>query len=390
VQDEQRRFDLGDPKDRTLWLLTGYLKTRVDAGAVVFSLPRSPEVDGLLVAWSRGEAVLEDLALPLEWHLTHTAVSAEDTSRVEEAAWCVHLIEEIEARIAAYIDALFDEPQDGEDHDEDQPSEQPAVPHLLYRIEQLEQALQQERRRAVDGRMVAFANRLRQEIGRATRGLGGFSVLVLELDPTESGRVSVEEVGKTLQSTLRDYDHCCQMGHRRFVLVCPGADEEACGFIVPRIRSRLLAEHLNVYIGTGTWDRHSSASGLLRRAEEQMERDRRRQCEGEVELDSVPAALVEDRRDLGRPTPVHFEGHETQLQLQAFRHNRGVRLRLPLHFLRLGTLVELAPNSLGREVGRLTTVAIGGGGVEGKVPVLDLEVSMEMLGGDPFASFCSQ
>ena len=171
-----------------------------------------------------------------------------------------------------------------------------------------------------------FAERLQAELSRCTRHDQPLAVaLVEEIDGAPGAHIG---------EGLRAYDVVCE-AQGRSLLILPGAGPAACAVVVARLRQRL--EGSRVAVGTACFSADgSSAAELVAAADRSLERDRTRQLEGRVELDRIPPSMVEGLERDNQETTVWFRGLPKRLPVQVLRTQAGVRLKLPLSFLRSG------------------------------------------------------
>jgi diguanylate cyclase (GGDEF)-like protein len=198
-----------------------------------------------------------------------------------------------------------------------------------------------------------FAQRLGEELARASRLGGPLSIVLLEVCGIDHIRAGVSEVlvqlaWESLRRCLREYDVCCHISPHEMRVILPGASADDCASVIARIRQRADAERKptcpapQICAGTATWPQQGSGMlMLIDQAQLALRDDRRRLLAGEVEIGAVPPSMVESRRGAEvHPTSVWFEGFPHQVQVEAVQTPNGVRLRMPLRFLRLGSTVQ--------------------------------------------------
>jgi len=133
---------------------------------------------------------------------------------------------------------------------------------------------------------------------------------------------------------------------------------------------------VQVCVGTGTWPEDgTNPTGLVTRALQALRQDRRRMHDGQVDIDEVPPSMVERRRrDRSQPARVLFEGFPQQVSVKAVETPEGLRLRMPLRFLRIGSAVQF-DLAEGSTTGVLKNAVLGRTSTADSVPMLYLEVS---------------
>jgi GGDEF domain-containing protein len=172
----------------------------------------------------------------------------------------------------------------------------------------------------------------------------------------------IRQVAKQIANCMRDYDLCCRIGPREFMIIFPGASTEGCSSIVSRLSQRLAEARIEegVRIGSATWDDDgTTAKDLIRSAEHSVESGQRGSTSREAE----------------RLTTVWFEGVANAIRAKAVQTAEGLRLRVPLGFVRVGASVSFDAGDGGRRTGRVAEAAIGGGRRSAPVPVLQVDVN---------------
>jgi hypothetical protein len=179
--------------------------------------------------------------------------------------------------------------------------------------------------------------RLAEEISRATRQELELSLVTVSLlDPEADG------VGQLLGRSLRDYDVLSRGGDGQYRILLPGAGSDDCAVVVARLREKL---EVAVAVGTATFPEDgTTARQLMAAAQRAHARDVARQVDGTVEMDRVPASMVESISGSfsgERSATVWFSGLPRRMVVQVLMTMDGVRLKLPLSFLRKGQRFRL-------------------------------------------------
>jgi hypothetical protein len=192
----------------------------------------------------------------------------------------------------------------------------------------------------------------------------------------------VRESGARISGCLRDYDICSRSKTAEFMILLPGATEEACASVIARLRGKVTAAErsgpeLEICVGTASWPQDgSTVAELVEQVERSLERDRQRVQRGEVELDSIPPSMVERRaREEEQPHTVWFEGFPQEVRVSAVPTSRGLRLKMPLRFLKRGASVQLTPPEGRPSEGTLQDTVLGRGGPSDAFPMLYMSVS---------------
>lgn len=233
-----------------------------------------------------------------------------------------------------------------------------------------------------------FHKRLQDEISRARRGLGPFSLIFVELVDVGHHRISPEELQKAnelLVRSLRPYDTCCLGYATEFRILLPGATYDDCAAIVARLRATLVAgsklgQLVNAGFGTATWPTNGkSADALLDQARGGMRADQQRLCQGEVEFDGgIPSSMVEDIRSRQpHTTKVKFKDFPKPIQVKALPTPKGLQLKLPLSFLRTGAVLELTLDEGQRYTGMLEATFMRRPRATEGTPVMYLDVTTD-------------
>lgn len=388
---------LDRPGDRIRFMLTVYLKTieGLDPrdGAPVFSMPRSKEVDSLLRSLGSGGTTVDDLALALTRH--HFSPISPDPAALREG-WArqtarrIHAVIGLEPRLKAYIQALLE--RDGEAADGASP--RLTGPEVTVEAEPpppMPQAPRPARRPGTQSGIYRahgryFEQRLAEEVSRASRGNGFLSVLLVRVDGLEpydeqQGEAVVSLILQGVRSTLREYDICNRTAGDTFSIILPEANHQDCAAVVARLRKRVAASlvgalPVQVHVGTATWPEDGSKpEQLVGWAAASLADDRRRQLRGEVALEGIPPSMVEGRRtDASYPASVLFEGFPQQVRVNAVQTPEGLRLRMPLKFLRIGSSIHFDLPE-GSTTGVLTHAVLGRTSTGEHVPMLYLDVS---------------
>ena len=91
----------------------------------------------------------------------------------------------------------------------------------------------------------------------------------------------LSQVAQRLLKTLRPYDSIGRYGGEEFLAVLPNCDTEIAHSVAERLRQCVDGEpmvaddvkvHVTLSLGTATWDERSSATELLRYADDAMYR----------------------------------------------------------------------------------------------------------------------
>jgi hypothetical protein len=180
--------------------------------------------------------------------------------------------------------------------------------------------------------------RLAEEISRAARQELELCLLTVSLlDATAH-----PGVGQLLGASLRDYDVLSRGGDGQYRVLLPGVGPDDCAVVVARLREKLDAA---VAVGTASFPGDgTSVSQLLASAQKARARDVARQVDGTVEMDRVPASMVESISGSlsdERFATVWFNGLPRRMSVQVLMTMNGVRLKLPLSFLRKGARFRL-------------------------------------------------
>jgi hypothetical protein len=212
-------------------------------------------------------------------------------------------------------------------------------------------------------------------VSRAGRENGIFSVVLI--DCVEEGLDQVIRASaRIISAGLRGYDICCRTAPTEFTILLPGARADACASIVSRIRMQLAETWPGqpIYIGTATYNVDGkSAEQLLKQAHHRRNEDLRRQTEGEIEIGGIPASMVETPPpELSATTIIWFEGIRQPIRVQTVPTDGGLRMRLPLTFLRIGSSIRFDRGNGIASTGTLQETVVGGAG--SAFPVLQLEV----------------
>jgi diguanylate cyclase (GGDEF)-like protein len=172
---------------------------------------------------------------------------------------------ELEARVAERTDAL-----------ERQNAELERVNDVIARLARTDALTGLANRRALD-------ESLPRERERARREQKPLAALALDLDHFKRvndnwghavGDLLLAAVGETLRSSVRPYDLAVRTGGEEFLLLLPGAANEAAAMIAERIRGRIgqlvvegLPERVTASAGVAVLSAAESANELLARAD---------------------------------------------------------------------------------------------------------------------------
>ncbi len=131
----------------------------------------------------------------------------------------------------------------------------------------------------------AWDERLEEELERARRSGGALSVLVIDLDDFKrvnddhghlAGDRLLQAVARSWRMAVRGGgDFLARLGGDEFAVLAPGSDARGARRLARRLE-RALPSGVAVSIGIATWNRAESAAELLRRADEDMYRVKRR------------------------------------------------------------------------------------------------------------------
>lgn len=117
-----------------------------------------------------------------------------------------------------------------------------------------------------------------QELNRAQRSKYPVSIMIIDLDRfkkinDEYGHLHGDDVLKrtadTLRRVLRDADAPCRWGGDEFAVLLSECDLEQAGIVVGRLRDE-LGESPGFSIGTATWRRGLSLTGLFHEADQSL------------------------------------------------------------------------------------------------------------------------
>jgi GGDEF domain-containing protein len=233
----------------------------------------------------------------------------------------------------------------------------------------------------------SFERKLDAELGRGRRqstrvSLALLHCLATEGDPDQELDAAVlGEVEELVRSSLRVYDIVEQARDQEFRLILPGASHNDCAAVIARIRQRLAAskEPLQLCVGTATSPGEgTTGADLLTRAARAREQDRQRLLSGEVEIDSIPASMVERfARQQEHPSTIWLGGVPLRMPVRVLRSDRGIRLKLPLSFLRRGTSFRIDLDHGKHCSGVLQGAVLGRYRAADQTPVVYLEVQTE-------------
>jgi GGDEF domain-containing protein len=432
---------LDRPGDLLKFLLTFYVKTTEGLDPVdsspVFSLPRNREVDRLLCELSRGRLVTEELLRALSRH--HNSPfndGAEELTSgwARETANKIHQLPKLRDRLGAYIEAVeehqahvgfeegtaadglvfsidaeppearlktvepeaepaSDEPEQPEPAEPSAEAAGPPVDHeaddtTITPLESFEERTptptwaRSEDELTWDQERHYFQRRLSEELSRAGRDNAQLSVVVVQVRLLQESWETSDLVEESIRGSLREYDICCRTAMSEFHIILPGAGVDVRLMVVQRLRKRIAADlaGLSVHLGVGvaTWPEDGSrAEDLLEEVNVALIEDRHRQMIGAGRR----FAPVDDQVYL---TTVSFEGFPQPVRVQAVQTPQGIRLRMPLKFLRRGSWVRLlspagstdlvAGHAEATHSTGVLTEAVLGRGNHGPVPMLYVDV----------------
>lgn len=365
-------FHLDRPADRLRFMLTFYLKTASGLDptdpAPVFSLPRSEAIDRLLRRMAAGQEITDELTAALtRHHGDPISGDPEALSRgwAREAARRVHGVNGLERRLRSYLDAL-ELREDDEGEVVSLQAEPPSEPALLARrtrprpLEDKPMPFEQERTWTAERHY--FRRRLAEEVSRCGRDGAPLSVVMVRARGIQHGaRSSLSLVEDSIRRGLREYDIFCHTAAGEYRLILPGADGRACALVTERLRRRVtaaLADGPALHVGFGCASWPEQGGDLVEEASVALigERQRAPLAAGRPELDPYP-------------TTVWFEGFPQQVKVQATPTPQGIRLRMPLRFLRRGSAIRLESKGA-----VLVDAALGRGKAADTVPTLYVDV----------------
>lgn len=410
---EQLDAFLGEIDSRSRDRLAGYLETvnspTPEYPGPIFVMPRSEELDHLLC----------QLAARADWRCATSVLAALERlhsdklpppiaatgSWPRELARTVHLLDGLEDRLSGYVATYLKmmvaegppHPTPGRRAEDraaapavqtDAPSPATQEQHDLQElVQRLRHEVAVLRRGAVvdpgSGLLNRsfFLRRLAEEASRAGREQAPFSVVLCDCIDAANGKKDegIAAGAQVIASGLRGYDLCCHTAPAELAVLLPGASTAGCASIVSRIRQRVAGSWPDrpLYCGTATWQADGHSTGeLLRHAIDRCIQDYRRQKDGVVAMDDVPASMVEEPPpDPGTATTIWLQGINQPVQVQAVPSPGGLRMRLPLTFLRTGSAVRFDRGDGILDYGTLAATVVGGS-CESGCPVLQLEVSL--------------
>ena len=352
-----------------LGLLERYLATEISDGVVRFVLERSVEVDRLLYFWAVGG---QDAAGDLECELALVGRAPRGESAGAVGARAVHPLPALASRLGAYLGVLWKNRQlTAGGHDDTVPvspgDSKPAVELQLSRLQALvacwtagsaehdpaghdpelhlrsegtllgNDVTSHERVKAA----AVFQERLSEELRRAERHDSPLAVALIQVLDQHDGK-TLDRVGSVLGDTLRLYDVLCRGDDGTFMLILPGATDHASGAVVVRLRRQLAHGGIRAVVGIACFpDDGVVTTALLARAQQMLVQDRQRQLEGLVQMDRVPASMVEQLEGVEHVPTIYFQGLERRMPVQVLQTAEGVRLKLHLSFLARGRTFRL-------------------------------------------------
>jgi diguanylate cyclase (GGDEF)-like protein len=434
-----RNADTTSPTDReqALCLLESYLETTQDDQVALFIMPRNPRVDELLCRWAfdRQEVSGRLLGALQEVPLIATPAELEQlaSGSAAEAARRVHPLVGLQGRLNGYLHGLQGARRREVDPEGDTVSlDENEVPIYICipagtrdrrdstsprRLGAMVRSWEQFKRgtafkldavgpllsntRSTTSRTPGpkperppggsadrsyFERRLAEELGRGRRQGASVSIVLIQVlpsgDPAALDQETLERVEELVAGSLRVYDIICQQGGLELMLILPGADSVACASVVARIREQLCSEPaplpLQLSIGTASFpDEGDQSLELMAQAGRARQRDQRRLLQGEVEIDSIPASMVEGlaRRDDEQPTTIWLGGVPIRMPVRVLQSDQGLRLKLPLAFLRKGTAFRLDLEQGKHCSGVLRTAELGRYRSTDDAPVVYLEIT---------------
>jgi diguanylate cyclase (GGDEF)-like protein len=233
-----------------------------------------------------------------------------------------------------------------------------------------------------------FEQRLAEEVSRASRLNEPLSVIlfeIIELEQvfcslgSEATSTILRQLGKSVRRSLREYDILSRNEAAEFMVILPGATPQDCSTVVARLRSQFSANaEAEVCMGTASWPQDAgNVVELIDEAKSAMERDRQRLLAGEVEIGSIPASMVEGTSErTEQHTTVWFEGFPQEVRVRAVQTPQGLRIKLPLRFLRSGSSIHLDLPE-GTLSGTLRETVLGISKPVDNVPMLYLDVATD-------------
>jgi hypothetical protein len=157
---------------------------------------------------------------------------------------------------------------------------------------------------------------------------------------------SLERVERPIRHGLRAYDILGRT-ESGFLMILPDADADACAAVVARLRQNLESvddgeSRVRICVGASSCpDDGADHEALMACAREAIERDRQRLLDGTVEIDKVPVSMVERLAEREEETAIWFFEFPRRMIVQVLQTLDGVRLKMPLSFLRRGKLFRL-------------------------------------------------
>ena len=131
--------------------------------------------------------------------------------------------------------------------------------------------------------------RLEEEMERSVRSGTALSVVMVDLDGFkavndagghEAGDRLLQDLARAWQAAVRGGgDFLARLGGDEFGLLAPGSDEIGARALAKRL-AEAIPQGVSASVGVATWDRTEGASDLLRRADQDMYRNKRRHRRG--------------------------------------------------------------------------------------------------------------
>ena len=221
---------------------------------------------------------------------------------------------------------------------------------------------------------VELKQRLAAEVNRSQRGLGLFSLILIELESESAGggepagrgprftARTLKIVGRAISQALRSYDVCCRMAAHSLGVVLPSTDAEDCAMVSERIRERVAdaLPTVRVAIGQATWSHAvDGADQLLQRACDDLLCDARRQREAGT------GGHSRKRTSAARPgksdARVWLEGLPQAVRAAATPTATGMRVTVPLSFMQAGAAVQMTRPGGRASLWKVVKAAVAGG-----------------------------
>lgn len=207
--------------------------------------------------------------------------------------------------------------------------------------------------------LARFEERLKAELNRAGRFHRSISLVMIQvLELVEGDRcLPVSDQGPFLESLLEQVEQPIRHGLRAYdilgrtesslLMILPDTDADACAAVVARLRQHLESiddgdSRVCICVGASSCpDEGTDRETLMACARTAIARDRQRLLDGTVEIDKVPVSMVERLPDREEETAIWFSEFPRRMMVQVLQTLEGVRLKMPLSFLRRGRVFRL-------------------------------------------------